>query len=170
MANRLASLAVLAILTFVPNSLQAQNSVANTAVPGSALTPKLMSKMLQLITLRGTDQQLPASYANAMGLSASGQTWPDRQIATRATLDNFIHAFSVSRGSDQDVVLYTRRSDSVHAFRAHRDGKVVTALIFDNQTSQITMRAPAETQNELDLEFALWARGVDKLIAVGHAN
>src|SRR6185295_7290145 len=135
--------------------------------PDSPLTSEVMSKMLQLIALRGTDRDLPALYANALGLSAEGQTWPDRQSAANEDPDNILHAFAVGRGGDRDIVISVLRENSLHAFRAHRDGKVVTALISDKQTGKITMRAPAEAQKELDVELAFWASGVEKLIA-GH--
>jgi hypothetical protein len=165
MANRLASLAVLVILTFVPNNLQAQNSAANTAAPGSALPPKLMSKMLQLITLKGVDRDVAVPIANALGLSASGQTWPDRQVVVRTPPSTDKHGFMVNRGSDQDVVLYIRLPDNAHAFRAHRNGRVVTALILDLKTNQITMRTPNEAQSELDSEIAYWTKNVDSAIS-----
>ena len=66
MANRLASLSILAALTFVPTSLQAQNSATNAATPSSPLTADVMSKMLQLINSQGTDGELIASVANTL--------------------------------------------------------------------------------------------------------
>jgi hypothetical protein len=46
-------------------------------------------------------------------------------------------------------------------------GEVVTALISDKQAGRITMRAPAATQKELDVELVFWANGVDKVMAEG---
>jgi hypothetical protein len=73
MANRLASFAILAILTCAPTSLQAQNSAANTAAPASARTADVMQKMLQLIASQGVDRELIPNIANPLGLSPTGQ-------------------------------------------------------------------------------------------------
>ncbi len=78
-----------------------------------------------------------------------------------------IHGFGYSQGSDQDLVFYTFTPGSIHAFRAKRDGKSVTALIANRQTNQITMRDPGEAQKDLDAEIRIWSISVDGLIAGG---
>lgn len=172
MLNRLTILVAFAFLPLLPSSLHAQNPVGSTEAPvaavsnsGSALTPEVMSKMEQLIASKGRDKELDAAFASALGLTATGQKWQERQIATRSSSSNLVHGFAISRGGDQDVVLYIRRPKAIYIFRAHRDGKVVTALVCDNQTGQITMRGPAEAQGELGVELAMWASNVDDLIS-----
>src|ERR1700687_3467669 len=143
MANRVSLLVVLAFLTFAPLA-------AAGADESSPLTPAFMGKMLQLIASKGKDKGMSAPVGNALGLCATGQSWPERHVATRASLDNFIHGFCINRGADQDIVPYIRHPDDevVYYFRAHRDGKVVTAIVAHNRTGQITMRGPSEAQAE----------------------
>jgi hypothetical protein len=150
MSNRLASLAFLAILIFVslPAPLFAQSS---------PLTPDLLSKILSTIATFGVNRDIPAPLANPLGLSASGQNWPTRQIVTKDSGPVLLHSFAVDLGNQQDVAITARTSDSIHVFRARRDGKAVAAIIFDLTTHKITVRNPVEAQKELDAEFAYWA-------------
>ena len=96
-------------------------------------------------------------------LQHGGQTWPDRQVAAYDSRPGFLHGFAVSRGSDKDLANSNRTPDYIHSFRAHRDGKFMTALIYELKTGQITVRTPAEVHEELDGEFAFWAAGIDSL-------
>jgi hypothetical protein len=153
MISRLASFAVLVMLILGPTSLQAQNS---------PLTPQLMSRMLQLITLKGDDGNVALGFANRLGLSATGQGWPWRKIASNAT-DQLVHVFGVSRGNDQDILVYVRRPTDLLIIRAHRDGKAVAALISGRQIEKMAMLSPAEAQKELDHELLFWANNIDKI-------
>jgi hypothetical protein len=94
-ASRFASLAVFMTLAFVPLAGQ-------VSAQSSALTPELLSKMLDLIARKGTDRDISPTLANALGLSAAGQGWPNRQIVTRETQSGFLHGMGISRGNDQD--------------------------------------------------------------------
>ena len=137
---------------------------ATTPDAGSTLTSQILEKMLQLIVLKGKDQDIAASFAGPLGLVAAGQNWPERQIATKSGSDGSIHGFAVGRGDDQNLVVYTRRADALHIFRVTREGKAVAALVSDAKTGVIAIRALAEAQAEVDEEFSLWAKGVDKLL------
>jgi hypothetical protein len=75
---------------------------------------------------------------------------PDKDIPT------FYHAYSVNRGGDQDLLFIFRSPDSVRVFRSRRDGKVLTALIVDLHTKQITAIDPSEAQKGLNAEIAYW--------------
>src|ERR1035437_10020156 len=99
-----------------------QPTTIPTTAPAPALTPALMNKMLKMIASEGNDQKVAAKFANALGLTAAGENWLVRQIADIAS-DKIVHAFSINRGSDQDLVLYTAREDDFHIFRANRDGR-----------------------------------------------
>jgi tetratricopeptide (TPR) repeat protein len=170
MANRLASLSILAALTFVPTSLQAQNLATNAASPSSPLTDDVMNKMLQLIDSQGTDRELIATVANTLGLSPTGKTWASRSVTLGDVATSF-RGFYVSRGSDRDILVsMVRPLITVHAFRALRNGKVVTAFISDLKANKTTMRTPKEAQHELDTELAFWAANVDKLQQWGWCN
>lgn len=128
------------------------------------LSPELLSKLLRLVAVKGTDREATAPFANALGLTPAGQGWPDRQIGANGA-DKIVHAFIVSRGTDQDVLLYISRPDSALIFRSQRDGKIVSALSFDKQTSALTIRNPDEAQKDLDSEFVFWANNVDTLLS-----
>jgi hypothetical protein len=153
MISRLVSLAVLTTLILAPTSLQAQNS---------PLTPELMGRMLQVITLKGNDGKVGPSIANPLGLSAAGQGWPWRRIASNAT-DELVHGFGVSREHDQDILVYVRRPTDLLVIRADRDGKAVTALISNTQFTKITMLSPADAQEKLDFELRFWAKNIDEI-------
>lgn len=132
--------------------------------PGAMLTPALLAKVLRLIDLRGVEREVPPNYANALGMTASGAAWPDRQQA--ATQGTVLHGFAVSRGTDQDVVVSVRDQAELRVFRVRRDGgMVVAACIVDLGDGDITMRAPAEAQAQLDEEMRFWATYVDQLLA-----
>ncbi len=133
------------------------------ASPGAMLTPALLAKVLRLIDLRGVQREVPPNYANALGMTASGQAWPDRQQA--ATQGKVLHGFAVSLGADQDVVVSVRDDAELRVFRVRRDGgMVVAACIVDLGDGDITMRAPAEAQAQLDDEMRFWATYVDQLL------
>ena len=145
-----------------PTATQASATVSDPNVP---LPPELLSKMLRLIAAKGTDGNIPAKFVNALGMTATDQTWPDHQISAARNAADYTHGFALSREADQDLVISQRLPSSIRAYRAHRDGKIVAALIYDMQKDQITMRTPSEAQNELDTEFTFWAETVDRLIA-----
>ena len=165
--NRLVSVVIVAMLAFaLTGSLQAQTSAAATSVPVSALTPQLMTKMLQLIALRGIDRELAAEFANPLGLTNPGQSWPNRQVASYGVPSKFNHGFAVSRGSDQDIVISLRSPETIYVFRSNRGGKIVAARSCDIKNGgQITMLDFADAQKALDNEIRFWAKNVDKLIA-----
>jgi hypothetical protein len=125
------------------------------------VVPQLLSKMLPYIASNGADRELPASIANPLGLSASGATWPYRSIGVNDSDAQHVHGFAVGRGSDPDIVLSQRLPDSLHVFRANREGKVVTAMFVSLPSKQIKMLAPAEAQPEFDSNWDYWCGYID---------
>jgi hypothetical protein len=151
-----------------PISAPASAPVATVPPPlvaTSPLTPEILNKIVRYIALSGIDRETAAVLANPLGLSASGQTWASRQVAVEDSQNHYTHGFAVSRGTDQDIYLSKRLPDSIHAFRATRDGKVVGALFAIPSTGQVSMRDPAEAQAEFDDEAKLWADNIDALLA-----
>jgi hypothetical protein len=67
---------------------------------------------------------------------------------------------AVSRGNDQDIVVSLRKPDNnpdnMYVFRVRRDGTLVTAVIFDIQTRQLTVLNRAEAQKKLEAEILFW--------------
>lgn len=133
---------------------------------GSELTPELRQKILKLIEKRGDDGEIPARFANALGVSSTGKPWPNHHAnAIDTNKPDTVHIFSVSRINDQDVVLTKRFPDGLNAYRVNQDGKVVTALSYKLQTKELTMRIPVEAQSDLDVEIVFWKDTVDELIS-----
>jgi hypothetical protein len=148
-----------AVITAKKSGSAAASAAKTPDDPSSPLTPEFMIKMVQLIALKGDDRVIPAAFANALGLTATGQPWPTHQIgALRGSTD--LHSFAYNNGNDQDLLLTRKHQESVFAYRAHRDGKVVTALLWNKQTKQITMRDRVEAQAELDSEITFWAETI----------
>lgn len=151
-----------------PSPAAPSAALAPTAfVPPTQLTPELLSKILQLIGLRGIDQVIPARIVNALGLTATGEDWPDHKIGAQDNPkdpNTLMHSFAVSRASDQDVVLTQSNKVSIHSYRAHRDGTLVAALTFNKTTGELSMRSPVEAQADLAAEFKFWADNVDFLL------
>jgi hypothetical protein len=149
---RLASFIVLAMLAIV-------SLVTPVSAQNSALTPELLSKLVDLTARKGFDREMPAIIATALGLSAAGQTWPNHQIITPDRENPHVfHAFAVDRGSEQDVLITLRNpNDGIHCFRTHRDGTLVKAVIYDLQAGQIVTPNHAEATKELNAEIAYWA-------------
>jgi hypothetical protein len=118
MIDRLASLALLAMLALAPVNARAQSS---------PLTPEVLKKILQLMVSVGKDFESPAILATALGFTVAGQPWPNREIEAKESRPNFLHGFSETRGDEPDILITLRGLDSIRAFRAHRDGKIVRA-------------------------------------------
>ena len=149
-ASRLMSLAVLAVLTFV-------SLAGPVSAQGSALTPELLSKILDDINREGIDRDIPAPMANALGLSATGQGWASRQCVFQESKNKIIHALSISRRNDQDIVVHLGSERFLHDYRILRDGTLLMATIYNIPTHQLTVRNRSEAQKELNTEFAFWA-------------
>ncbi len=174
---RLLMPALLAASIFFLNNSRAQDSTpaappapaSKTVSPAAAppLTPEVMDKMLKLIAAHGTNRETAEALAGALGLADPGKSWPNRQMEIEDAKYHYSHGFAVSRGSDQDILLSRRTKDSIYAFRAHRDGKVVKALIANFKTGKITMRDPAEAQADFGAECSLWAANADHLLPAG---
>jgi hypothetical protein len=138
---------------------------ATASSPGPVLTSDLMGKILKAIQLFGGDKNADAGIASALGLTAPGQTWPDRQLGSQLDNETAMHGFVISRGSEQDVMIYLSTGDTALIFRSTRDGKVVAALNRNKKTRQITMLNPREAQAALNTEIAYWAANIDDILA-----
>ena len=155
----------------LPPSVSAPNAApaATAPTPASPLSPELLGKMMKVGALIGKDRAVPAYIANPLGLTATGQVWPARQVSVTGDANDpaaFLHGIAYSLGSDQDLALVQARPEAqvYYFFRIHRDGTLVTVLAFDRKTNAITMRAPAEAQADLNTEIAFWTANADGLI------
>ena len=159
--NRLVSAAVLAVSMLAPLSAQAQGSAPNAAeVSASApLTPGLLAKMLTLVSTKGRDGKIAPRFANAMGLTAAGQGWTDRQASAADGVTN--HFIAVGPGADSEILLTALAA----SFRVRRDGTLLSALSVDAATRAITMRDPYDAQADFAAECAFWAQNIDSVLA-----
>jgi hypothetical protein len=158
LSKRPVSLTLAVILACGLGNLRAQSPKFE-----SALSPTLMSKMLEVILHSGRDSSMAANIASALGITAAGEPWLDHEITVTAT-DGHKHQFAVSRGTDQDIVIACVYPDKILAYRVHRDGRVVAALAHDIKSKENTVRAPVETQAEAESEFKMWAEAPDKIL------
>lgn len=160
----------LALGASASGGLRAQSLAPLTQNPSvaSSLTPEFISRMLTLMSLRGSDHEIPAPFANALGLTPAGESWLNRQVAAKGQATEFLHGFAVSRGSDTDLVLSVRNPDALLVFRAHREGALLGALRFDFKTKQITPLDPKLARTAFADECAFWKSSVDALIKYEH--
>jgi hypothetical protein len=136
---------------------------ASTRPSQPTFTPEALAQLLKAVAERGVDREISAPFASALKLNG-GQTWPDRQYSVNGT-DNLVHAFIISRGADQDLILYVRDSKTVHVFRCTREGKSLAAMDYDLQSKAITPRTADEAQTDLDAEVGFWVRSSANLPA-----
>jgi hypothetical protein len=149
-----------------PADSPAYAPAADAPAPTGTLTPELMDKIVRLLAQQGTDTELNSRFANALGLTLRGQTWPDRITTVKPDADSADdYSIAINRGGDQDIVLYLRIPHAIHAFRAHRDGTVVKAFVSDPQGIKIYMMSPERAQEELNEHIDFWAGSVDQLLA-----
>jgi len=163
--NRLVSAAVLAVSMLAPLSAQAQGSAPNAAeVSASApLTPGLLAKMLTLVSTKGRDGKIAPRFANAMGLTAAGQGWTDRQASAADGVTN--HFIAVGPGADSEILLTALTPKVAASFRVRRDGTLLSALSVDAATRAITMRDPYDAAADFAAECAFWAQNIDNVLA-----
>ena len=143
------------------------SSLGQSAPAGGAvqpLSPAVRDRVLDFIAGFGIDRDLPPIIANALGLSASGQTWPYKEMDSEVDLGKSSgsrHIFAINRGAAPDLVIALRTGNAMLVFRTRRDGQVVTALSWDTSAAGVVMRTPAEAQADLNAEFSYWTRNVD---------
>jgi tetratricopeptide (TPR) repeat protein len=144
------------VLVFA-SALAAQvNPQAGSNLP--FLDPAALNKVLDLIATAGVDRDLSPTFANALGLSDTGQTWPYRGLEVR--LDS-AHLVAINRGSAPDLLIGNASATTISFYRAQRNGQVVAAGSLDKATKKLTMRTPTEAQADLNAEFGYWTKNID---------
>jgi hypothetical protein len=161
------ALALTTLQAFAPSPADA--APATVGEPSSAaqakLTPELLAKILHYISVAAIDREAPAVVASALGLTAPGIKWADRQVAATHIADAASHSIAISRGTDQDLLLTKLQNGTLLVFRVQRDGALVSALTFDVPQQKLTMRIPAEAQADLTAEYAYWTEAIDEVMA-----
>jgi hypothetical protein len=150
MAYRLSLLASFLVLTFaIP--------IVPVSAQNSALTPELLSKMLDHSASNGIDRVANPIVANRLGISVAGQTWPMRQIGVEETAGGILHNVSFGRGSDQNIVVSAKTKERLNAYRIRRDGTLLAAFTYDIATHGLADIAQAEAHKGLAAELLFWS-------------
>jgi hypothetical protein len=153
-------LILIAALALAP--LAATGQTATPARP--AVQPAVIAKLLKLIAAMGVDTDLPAPVAAALGLSANGQPWPDRQFAVQAAQEGSLHAVAIPRGGEPDMIFSVRGPAAISIFRAHRDGVLVGATAYFSDTHLTASLPLAQSQADFVAEGSFWAAHADELL------
>jgi hypothetical protein len=120
--------------------------------------------MLQLVTDKGTNRDMPPSYAAALGFTLLQQKWAYRGIIG-ADDDEHQHSYNIGLKSSRELAIVVRDLKSIRASRIDTSGKVLAAIEIDLVTGDFTMRKPADAQSEVNAEIDLWNGKVDILLA-----
>jgi hypothetical protein len=156
----------LAISSLMP--AQAQEPAAKqdpeTKTGGAIMTPDFFQKMLQLVTDKGTNREMPRSYAAALGFAGLQEKWAYRGIIGSDD-DEHQHSFNIGLKSSRDIAIVIRDLKSIRASRVDSSGKVLSAVVIDLVTGDCTARPPADAQKEINAEIDLWNSKVDTLLA-----
>ncbi|HEY3900038.1 MAG TPA: hypothetical protein VGM54_15625 [Chthoniobacter sp.] len=153
-----------AVILLAPalTSLQAQEP---TPKAQAVITPDFTQKMLQLITDKGTNREMPPSYAAALGFAeVPEQKWMYRGIIG-AEDNEHQHSYNIGLKSSREVAIVIRDLKSIRANRIDPSGKVLAAIEIDLVTGDFVQRKPADAQHEVDAEIDLWNGKVDALLA-----
>jgi hypothetical protein len=169
--SRFALLAVTAIATITPSVLWAQDARpspgATAQPPAPALNPKILAKLLDLISTYGVNTQMPGPITDAMGVTTGAQTWPVRQFAVQANATGVVHAIAIGPGTDPVILVSMRGPAAISIFRVRRDGTLVSGVDYFVQTRQTTALTPAQAVAGFGDECAFWATHMDSLPSSG---
>jgi hypothetical protein len=148
MASRLAALAVLALLTFVPTSLQAQNPARNEA----PLSEIQLKKINDFLAAKGRDQDIGEVVSKKLGLSTNVM----KQLAIKDRAGN-VHAYHLLPNGG---MLFAFISDmTAYNYRLDPNFKVIASVAMtDNIPAEI--KAP---ETGAKAELVIWARFADQL-------
>jgi hypothetical protein len=131
---------------------------------GTVMTPEFFQKILQLVTEKGTNREMPSSYATALGFVLPQQKWAYRGIIGSDD-DQHQHSFNIGLKSSREIAIVIRDLKSIRANRVDSSGNVLSAVEIDLLTGDYTRREPADAQKEVNAEIDLWHSKVDTLLA-----
>jgi hypothetical protein len=157
-------------VVILATSLDPAIALAQSAATHSAaetLTPQVLSKMLSFNAANGHDGEMPAPITAALGLTAAGQSWPDRQVAVVAHDTGAVHAIAASRGVDKDIILSVKGPVAISVFRIRSDGALVGAVEFFLATKLASPMTPDEARATFADECAFWSAHINGLVGPG---
>jgi hypothetical protein len=127
------------------------------------MNPAVLARLLGLIARAGRDTDLPPTIAAALGLTAAGKPWPDRQFAVQSHDSGALHAIALGQGDGADIILSVKGPAAISIFRADHQGVLISATSFFPETG-LTMTPPAAaSKNDYAAECAFWAIHLDDL-------
>jgi hypothetical protein len=148
MARRLAALAVLALLAFVPAGLRAQNPAGNEA----PLSQIQLKKINDFLAARGRDQDIGEVVSKKLGLSTN----VIKQLAIKDRVGN-VHAYHLLPNGG---MLFAFIIDTTaYNYRLDPNFKVIASVAMtDNVPSEVK-----EPETGARAELVIWARFADQL-------
>jgi hypothetical protein len=157
----LARLTGLLILTVAP--VHVMGAEASPATAHGPMNPSVLARLLAVIAKGGHDTELPPAIATALGLTASGKPWPDRQFAVQSHESGALHAIALGQGEGADIILSVKGPAAISIFRADHQGTLIGATSYFPETG-LTMTPPAAASRiEFAAECAFWAIHIDDL-------
>lgn len=150
------SLMVLAASLTIVQAQSPSESIPTPAIRPT-LTQERISELIKRTPKSRTDRPMPVEIAVPLGLSPDGKSWRYRSSGYIGKLDRAPHSFAFSREPDHDFLINLEHANDIHIIRLHPDGTIVTALILEKKTQQITMIAPDDAQREANAELAAWS-------------
>jgi hypothetical protein len=149
MANRLASLAVLAILIFVPTGLRAQ---------GSVLTADQQKKIAALLATYGKDVALRSAVTAALGVSKGDEVLTLRQLTATETT-HLLHAYIPLPSGGVLIGLFDQAT--YWNYRLDEHLKLIAAV--SKQVGQPPVVIPmSDAQDKIQIELSYWTAVADK--------
>lgn len=138
---------------------------ATASLETSSASPDVLNRILALIADSGTDSELVAGMAGALGFTKTGQPWDYRLIGVRADESDSsspMHIFGVGRGNDEDLLIYVLKDGRSHFIRANRNMQVVRAISVDTAKDEANLIATADAQSEVNDELQFWERNTER--------
>jgi hypothetical protein len=127
------------------------------------LTPDLAAKMVTLVSTKGHDGKIAPRFATGLGLAAAGQIWTGREAQADDAAGH--HFVDVGPGPGGEILLTLLTPHTVTAYRARRDGTLLSALSADVATRAITILSPADAQPGFAVECTFWAQHIDSFLS-----
>lgn len=159
------ALSALLLLTTTPGRALAEAAGSPPPAESRAVvTPTLAAKLRKLVDAAGAESALPASIATALGFTAGGQPWPDRQAAVQSHGTGTVHAVAVGATPGGDFALSVRGPAAITVFRVRADGTMAGAVSYFQDTKQAMALFPGQAKTDFAAEVVFWSSTIDGLI------
>jgi tetratricopeptide (TPR) repeat protein len=119
-----------------------------------------LNRISALIGESGSDAELSADVAQALGFSETDQPWPNRQIATREVqfdASTPLHMIAMGRAGVGVDEIYVQKDATAQFIRIDRDGRAIKAITVNEAGRISTPVSIPEAQGIVDAELRFWA-------------